>query len=92
MEKLSHMTLNDLLLERKLVLTYSPAGRQLPSQTKRHLCIVAINGKDPITNQVVLDELNHNQTPQGKSNIKISLCRSKSYQRTDIEKIALNLI
>ena len=49
--------------------------------------IVAINGEDPITAQVVLDELNHHQTPRDKSNINISLCRRKSYQRIDLEEI-----
>ena len=49
--------------------------------------IVAINGEEPITTQGVLDELNRRQTPQGKSKIKISLCRRKSYQRTDLEEI-----
>ena len=49
--------------------------------------IVAINGEEPITSQSVIDELNRHQTPQGKSKIKISLCRRKSYQRTDLEEI-----
>ena len=49
--------------------------------------IVAINGEEPITTQGVLDELNRRQTPQGKSKIKIRLCRRKSYQRTDLEEI-----
>ena len=49
--------------------------------------IVAINGEEPITAQGVLDELNRHQTPRGKSKIKITLCRRKSYQRTDIEEI-----
>ena len=49
--------------------------------------IVAINGKEPITAQGVLDELNRHQTLRGKPKIKISLCRRKSYQRTDLEEI-----
>ena len=49
--------------------------------------IVAINGEEPITYQVVLDELNCHQTLRGKSNFKISLCRRKSYQGTDLEEI-----
>ena len=49
--------------------------------------IVAINGEEHITAQGVLYELNRHQTPRGKSNIKISLCRSKIYQRTDLEEI-----
>ena len=64
-----------------------PAGHQLPSQAKQNVWIVAINGEEPITTQGVLDELNRRQTPQGKSKIKISLCRRKSYQRTDLEEI-----
>ena len=49
--------------------------------------IVAINGEEPITDQGVPDELNRHQTLWGKSKIKISLCKSKSYQRTDLEEI-----
>ena len=49
--------------------------------------IIAINGEEPITAQGVLDELNRHQNPWGKSNIKISLCRRKSYQRIDLEEI-----
>ena len=48
---------------------------------------IAINGEENITAQYVLDDLNHNQNPCGKSNIKISLCRWKSYQRTYLEYI-----
>ena len=60
---------------------------QLPSQANRNVWIVAIHGEEPIKDQGVLDELNCHQTPRGKSNIKISLCRRKSYQRTDLEDI-----
>ena len=49
--------------------------------------IVAINGGEPITAQGVLDELNRHQNPRGESKIKISLCRRKIYQRTDLEEI-----
>ena len=49
--------------------------------------IIAINGEEPITDKGALDELNSNQTPRGKSKIKISLCRRKSYQITDVEEI-----
>ena len=65
----------------------STAGHQLPSQAKRNVWIVAINGEEPIKAQGVLDELNSHQTPREKSKIKISLCRRKSYQRTDLEEI-----
>ena len=57
----------------------SPAGHQLPSQAKRKVWIVDINGEEHITAQGVLDELNRHQTPWGKSKIKISLCIRKSY-------------
>ena len=49
--------------------------------------ILAINGEDPITYQGLLDELNFHQTPRGKSNTNISLCRRKKYQMADIEEI-----
>ena len=49
--------------------------------------IVAINGEYPITAKGVPDELNCHQTPRGKSNINISLCIRKSYQRKYLEEI-----
>ena len=42
----------------------SRAGHQLPSQDKRNLWIVAINGEEPIISQGVLYELNRHQTPR----------------------------
>ena len=64
-----------------------PDGHKLPSQANRNVWIVAINGEELITAQGVLYELNRHQTPWSKSNIKISLCRRKIYQRTDLEEI-----
>ena len=49
--------------------------------------IVAINGEEPITAKILLDELNRHQTPWGKSKTKISLCKRKSYQRKDLGEI-----
>ena len=49
--------------------------------------IVPINVEEPITAQVGMNELSPHQSPRGKSNIKINLCRRKNYQRTDIEDI-----
>ena len=46
-----------------------------------------INGDEPIMAQGALDEINRHQTPRIKYKVKISLCRSKSYQRTDIEEV-----
>ena len=54
------------------------AGRQPPSQANRNLWIIDINVEETITPQVVLDEFNSHQIPNGKSNINISLCRRKS--------------
>ena len=54
------------------------------------MCIIAINGGDPITYQGTLDELNDNQTPCGKSKVDIGLFRRKSCQRTDLEEICSN--
>ena len=65
----------------------SPALHQLLSQAKRIFLIVDINEEEPITAQGVLDQLNCHQTPWGKSNIKISLCRRNRYQRTYLEDI-----
>ena len=49
--------------------------------------IIAINREEPITAQDLIDELNYHQTTCGKSKFNISLCRRKSYQRTDHEEI-----
>ena len=49
--------------------------------------IIDINIEETITAQGVLDELNCHQNPQGKSKIKISLCRRNYYQMTDLEEI-----
>ena len=51
------------------------------------MCIVDINGEDLITAQGVFDELSFHQTAHVKSKINISLCKKKSYQRTDLEYI-----
>ena len=69
------------------IIPNSPAGHQLPSQAKRNMWIVSINGEEPIKDQGVFDELNRQQNPRGKSNIRISLCIRKSYKRTDLEEI-----
>ena len=65
----------------------SPASHQLPTQAKRNLWIMDINGEEPITSQGAIDELNRNQNPRGKSKVNTSLCRRKIYQRTDLEEI-----
>ena len=39
---------------------------QLPTEGKKNVWIIAINGEEPITDQVALDELNHHQNPHGK--------------------------
>ena len=60
---------------------------QLTTQAKKNLCIIYINGDRPITDQGALDEINIHQTQRGKYKVNISLCRRKSYQRTDSEDI-----
>ena len=42
----------------------SPAGHQLPTQTKKNVCIIDINEEEPITDQSALDEINRYQTPR----------------------------
>ena len=44
-----------------------PTGRQLPTQAKRNLGIIAINGEDNSTVEYALDELNRHQNWRGKS-------------------------
>ena len=70
----------------------SPDAHQLPSQAKRNVWIVAINGEEPIIAQGALDEINHHKNPRRKSNTNISLYRRKIYQRTDLETFAPDLI
>ena len=65
----------------------STACHNLTTQAKQNLWIIAINGEEPIIYQGALDELNYYQNPCGKSKFKISLCRRKSYQKTDNEEI-----
>ena len=50
-----------------------PAGHQLLTQAKKNAWIISTNGKEPITDQGTLDELQHNQTQHGKSMVKTSL-------------------
>ena len=64
-----------------------PAGHQFPTQAKLNVSIIDINGEEPIIYQCALDERNSHQTSCGKSKVKISLCRRKSYQITDLENI-----
>ena len=65
----------------------SQASHQIPSQAKINLWIIDINFEEPITDQGVIDEINHHQTSQGKYKIKINICRRKSYQITYLEDI-----
>ena len=51
------------------------------------MCIIAINGEEPITAQGALDKLKHHHAPLVKSKVYISPCIRKSYQRTDLEDI-----
>ena len=60
----------------------SPSGNQLPTQDKKNVCIIYINGEDHITAQGAIDELNLHQNTCGKSKFKISLCRRNSYNRS----------
>ena len=63
----------------------SPDGHQLPTQVKKNVWIIDINGEEPIKSQGTLDELNLHQTPRGKSKFNISLFIRKRYQRTYLE-------
>ena len=65
----------------------SPALHQLLTQVKKYVWIISINGEETITTQGTLDELHHYHTQCGKCKVNISLCRSRIYQRTDIEEI-----
>ena len=65
----------------------SPASHQLPAQAKWNVWIIAINGKKPIPYQGALDEINCHKNLRGKSKVKMSLYKRKSYQRTYLEEI-----
>ena len=64
-----------------------PADHQLTTHAKKNVWIVSINVEEPITDQGVIGKLNLHQNPHGKSKVKISLCRRKSYHREDLEDI-----
>ena len=40
----------------------SPSGYQLPTQTKKNVCIIDINGEEPIIENISLDVIQHYQT------------------------------
>ena len=65
----------------------SPDGQKLPTQAKQNVWIIDINAEEPITDKCALDELNQHQTPFGKSKANMSISKSKSYHRTDLEYI-----
>ena len=56
----------------------SPVGHQLPTQSKRNVWIIYINGEETITDKGGIDELNFHQTPRGKYKVKISIFRRKT--------------
>ena len=47
---------------------------QLPTQAKRNVWIIDINGYKTIKSQSVLYEINRHQNPPGKSKVNIGLC------------------
>ena len=63
----------------------SPAGHELTQQAKKNVWSIAIKVEYPITDQCLLYELHIHQTQRGKSKVKISLCKSKRYQKADLE-------
>ena len=65
----------------------SPDSHQLPTQAKKNVWVIAINVEYSIIDQDALDELQRHETPCGKSKVKISICRRRSYQRTYLEYI-----
>ena len=46
-------------------ITNPPTSHKLPTQAKRNVWVVDINGEEPITYQGVIDELSCHQTPRG---------------------------
>ena len=56
------------------------------------MCIVTINGEEPITSQGVLDELNRHQTPRGKSNTRSVYVEGRATKEQILKKFSLDLI
>ena len=55
-----------------------PSWNQLPTQVKKNVWIIAINGEEPITGKgALLYKLRIRHTRHGKSNINISSCQIK---------------
>ena len=65
----------------------SPESHKIPTQDKKKLWIIDINGEKTITAKGALDELQHHQIQRGKSKVKISIYRRKRYQSTHIEEV-----
>ena len=51
----------------------SSAGHQLPEQANNNVCIIDINGEEPIKHEGAFDEFNRHQTTHGKPKVNISL-------------------
>ena len=64
-----------------------PSGHHFSTQVKQTVCIILINVDESVTDKGALDELNYHQNQCGKTNVDISLCRRKKYQRTLFEDI-----
>ena len=69
------------------IIPNSPAGHKVMTHTKKYVWIIYDNGEKPMKHQGALDELQHHKTQRGKSEAKISLCRSNIYQQKYIEDI-----
>ena len=65
----------------------SPPSHQLPTESKKKMWIVDINGEERTIAQGTLKELNRHQNPRVKSKLNISIWRSKSYHRVYLEYI-----
>ena len=65
----------------------SPDTHKFSTQAKQNVWIIVINVEYHIIDQDAINELNIHQNTHGKSKVKISVCRMKSYQITDLEEI-----
>ena len=70
----------------------STADNQLPTQAKQNVWIININGKEPITYQFELDELNRHQNPRGDPSSRLFYAEGKATREHILKIFAPYLI
>ena len=70
----------------------SPVGHQLPSQAKLDVWIITINGKETISDQGSLDELNHHKNPRRNPRSGLVYAEGRANRENILKKFAPDLI